>query len=811
MSAGAGYSKRHSVATFLAGQPAHVIWLRVAKLDNVATRLWRHLAKALEQNDATLFAGLEEQGFPATRESFDQFMRLLARKTREGKQVFIVFEDYQHITDPSIHRFVEQLALLQMENLCLMLLAQRPVGLELAEHERQGLVFHLTARDLQYTMPEITALLYHHHRNYPGSYLDDFYRRTQGWPMAVRYLVAQQDPGPDALGLQPDDLQGPMHLFNQLYYATYPAAFQQLLVRLAGLPLFSAGLVAALGATPLKAVLGALEEHPYVILDPISSAYSFHSMYRDFLLNKQAALPEALLAETQAVAGDWFVQNGFPMEAVACYEKCGRYDDMCATIAGLPTVCAEDGMVDFVLDCLARLPADYAETHPQVRCTWAAMLLNGGRIDEGEALLKALLEEYEAKEPTPENTAFLGEVHIMLADYSFVRNDDALLEHYRRAAECLPDGSRLRDARFMLAENHSVLYLRNNHAGELDYMVRLFAQAMPIGAAVMNGCGQGFEHLAAAEAAYFTWDMAAAQTAAYRALYAAGEVGQHDIVCNARFLLVRQAFMEGNYAESLRQLQELNIYVEQNGLAWLSVLRDCVAGWFYIRLGHFDRVPKWLSSQTVSAVRQTLAGTGRPQLIWASCLLAQGRYAEMLALSERADAFYAEIGLWGARLHMHIMRAVCLFKTGDTSAAMDALYAAYDMSWQNGIVTPFVEQGKNMRTLIEAARHSALPFQADWLDTVQKKSSTYAKRLSTLAAEDQKRVNAQSGTAGTLTDREVQVVRYLAQGLTRDEIGQQMHISVNTVKSLLKQIYNKLDAVNRADAVHIATLMGLIA
>ncbi|NLW79388.1 MAG: response regulator transcription factor [Ruminococcaceae bacterium] len=62
-----------------------------------------------------------------------------------------------------------------------------------------------------------------------------------------------------------------------------------------------------------------------------------------------------------------------------------------------------------------------------------------------------------------------------------------------------------------------------------------------------------------------------------------------------------------------------------------------------------------------------------------------------------------------------------------------------------------------------------------------------------------------------ITRREQEVLQNLAQGLTRDEIGLQMHISVNTVKSMIKSIYNKLNAANRADAIHIAGMIGLIA
>jgi LuxR family maltose regulon positive regulatory protein len=54
------------------------------------------------------------------------------------------------------------------------------------------------------------------------------------------------------------------------------------------------------------------------------------------------------------------------------------------------------------------------------------------------------------------------------------------------------------------------------------------------------------------------------------------------------------------------------------------------------------------------------------------------------------------------------------------------------------------------------------------------------------------------------------VLTELSQGLTREEIAGHLSLSVNTVKSVIRSVYNKLGAVNRADAVRIATSLGLL-
>lgn len=62
-----------------------------------------------------------------------------------------------------------------------------------------------------------------------------------------------------------------------------------------------------------------------------------------------------------------------------------------------------------------------------------------------------------------------------------------------------------------------------------------------------------------------------------------------------------------------------------------------------------------------------------------------------------------------------------------------------------------------------------------------------------------------------LSDRELAVLRYLPTMMSNREIADELFVSVNTVKTHLKQIYRKLDAHDRRDAVTRARRNGLLA
>jgi DNA-binding NarL/FixJ family response regulator len=62
----------------------------------------------------------------------------------------------------------------------------------------------------------------------------------------------------------------------------------------------------------------------------------------------------------------------------------------------------------------------------------------------------------------------------------------------------------------------------------------------------------------------------------------------------------------------------------------------------------------------------------------------------------------------------------------------------------------------------------------------------------------------------SLTDREIEVLRLAARGLTNKQIGHDLDISDRTVQNHLANIYTKLDVQSRTEAVTAALQRGLI-
>ncbi len=61
-----------------------------------------------------------------------------------------------------------------------------------------------------------------------------------------------------------------------------------------------------------------------------------------------------------------------------------------------------------------------------------------------------------------------------------------------------------------------------------------------------------------------------------------------------------------------------------------------------------------------------------------------------------------------------------------------------------------------------------------------------------------------------LTERELDVLRAMARGLSNAEIGEELFIGENTVKTHVGRVFAKLDARDRAQAVVLAFRAGLV-
>jgi LuxR family maltose regulon positive regulatory protein len=160
---------------------------------------------------------------------------------------------------------------------------------------------------------------------------------------------------------------------------------------------------------------------------------------------------------------------------------------------------------------------------------------------------------------------------------------------------------------------------------------------------------------------------------------------------------------------------------------------------------------------------------------------------------------------WGGRvIELEILKALALETVGELDRALDTLSKAFKLGEPESYVHIFVDEGQHMAKLLnEAAAREIYP------EYVGRLLAAYPKekpKLFQVLGEDGRDVEL----VEPLSDRELEVLTLIAQGLTNNEISQKLHITVNTVKGHSRNIYAKLAVKNRSQAIFRARRIGLL-
>jgi LuxR family maltose regulon positive regulatory protein len=346
----------------------------------------------------------------------------------------------------------------------------------------------------------------------------------------------------------------------------------------------------------------------------------------------------------------------------------------------------------------------------------------------------------------------------------------------------------------------------------MEKYIATISAAIPYISVTFGGCGMGMDDLCRGELAFFRGDVSGAEPLVLRALQYARRGNQYETENRALFYLLRINLARGNYGAIEEILNQVETQLDEQYYPTRFTNYDIITGWYYAHVGQTDKLAPWLKNDFEESDLNSIV-FGLEILVKVKYHLAEKRYPAALATLENHEV---ENGRWAfvlGRIERKTLEAVCRYQLKDREGAFAALKTAYRLANPNDISMPFTELGKDMRALADAALKSRVPdLPQDWLEKIRQGASAYAKKLFAMTE------HTRSGPVGDgdadqgpkLSRRELEVLTGLSHGMTQEEIAGQASLSVNTVKSVIRSIYSKLGAINKADAVRIAASRGLV-
>jgi LuxR family maltose regulon positive regulatory protein len=198
----------------------------------------------------------------------------------------------------------------------------------------------------------------------------------------------------------------------------------------------------------------------------------------------------------------------------------------------------------------------------------------------------------------------------------------------------------------------------------------------------------------------------------------------------------------------------------------------------------------------------------------ARILLAQNKIGEALEfLEELLEAAQSKERMWHV-IEILMLQALAFEARGETDRALAALERSLALAEPEGYVRTFVDEGAPMAALLAKLLEERREGR-----TIERSGASpwYVDRLLTqiLAGAAASEGRSPRGTDGSpllepLSERELEVLRLVADGLSNREIAQRLFVSVGTVKAHVHHIYGKLLVRSRTQAVARARELQLI-
>ena len=806
--AGPGYGKTTAVRDFCRSTNRKVFWLHLLPIDNDPDRFWSRCYEALQHEMPRLSEDLTRSGFPETMGDFHFYLKAITKELYADTEALIVFDSAENITNPKVSRFINSLVNVELENLCVIFISNTRPGFDrLVGNAR---CFQIGAGDLQFTEEETRRLFTHYGANLSDEECVGILNRTGGWPLALHLMASHPDKAAHRSYSGISHLQAISGLFRQNYFSGYTKEMQAMLVKLSYFDGVAPGLVQALDAGDPQRTMREFAENIFISYDDSQGLFYFQRMYRDFLKQGQPALSRSDIFSICSNAGSWFRKNGQYLEALDCYWHIPDHEQYLNTILEMPRRRTRARSTDMVLDRLNQMPEEFIRSHPMTDLVRGLLYLNNLKISKAKEVLLTLAESLEGKKNDEEEKLLLGDVYTALADVSFAQNNLEGVEYVLKASPLLPEGTRIHSDNTLSVGNNGTFFLPDSEPGRLDLMRKYIFDFMEPAKCLYNDSGRGYAHLFAAEAAYCAERFEEVMEYSTRAIHIAVAARQADIVGNAMYAQIRLMLHQGDCERAGKILAELTGYIDDNRFTSLYGLRDCAAAMFHIRLNEIAKVPSWLSGVERLSIDIPM-DVGRDRIVCASYMFAAGDFEGAHVVLSELDEVFIERPMWSVRVAALILKAACLLHMHLSQKAIDVFRQAYDMTWRNDIVILFAEFGADAAALVEAIRSlNKDGFDAGWLDRVHTSALACEKRRTAMRKRYGSEYTRIRRLPTQLSPREMQVLKYLSQGLSRKDIQASLGITLHGVKKHIASIYNKLGAVNRVDAIHIAVAHGLI-
>lgn len=841
----AGSGKTMLTSDWVAGCGRPVAWLSLDEGDSDPRRFLAYVVAALQTIAAPVGEGVLSVLQAPERLSIESILTVLLNDLTIIPHDFVlVLDDYDLIDARAIDNALAYLLNHLPPHMHLVITSREDPQLPLARLRARGQLAELRETDLRFTPAEAAEFFNGAGVNLSADDMAALETRTEGWIVGLQLAAISMQGHEDVSGFI-RSFTGSNHFvldyLVQEVLQQQPESVQVFLLRTSILNQLCGPLCDAVLLAPSDSGRKTLEylEHANLFLVPLDDDrrwYRYHQLFADLLRQRlpqsvaaSTADPESYINALHIRASQWYEDSGLEMEAFQHAAAAHDLERAARLIEGEEMPLLFGGAVTSVLDWLESLPTSALNARPSLWVVYASALLLTGqnaaveqRLQNAEAAMAAALHGAEPDDKTRDLVGRVAATRAMLALTQY-RVEPVVAQSRRALAYLHADNLPFRSSSiWMLGYAYQL-------QGDRAAARQAYSDVISIGQASANTmfstlATTGLGNIEEADNHLFS----AADTYR-RVLQRVGDRSLPVAACEAHLGLARIDY-EWNDLDAAEQHEHQSAQLAplsqsmdrlvacQILLARLKLARGDGTGAAALlaqaeELVHGHRIvyrtPDVVAAQVLAlltqgdlAVAAHLAQAHDLPLSQARVHLAQGDTSAALALLEAYRRQVEAKGWADERLKVMVLQAIALHAYGDKDKAGRVLRDALALAEPGGFIRIFIDEGTPMARLLSAvAAHG----RQDYAGTL----------LNVFAAEAQRRAAhsrppAAGSLAEPLSERELEVLRLIAQGLSNRQIGERLFLALDTVKGHNRRLFAKLGVQRRTEAVARARAVGVL-
>jgi len=825
-------------------------WLLLDERDNDAIRFFTYVVSALQTLDRQVGQSLLDtlRTMPPSAEAL--VLPLINDLASLDQPVVLALDDYHLITDALIHEAMAFLLEHGPPNVHLVVLTRADPPFPLPRLRVRELMTEIRDRDLRFTSEEMTAFLNSlHHLNLPAEQIAALDSRTEGWPAGVQLAaLSLQGRSPERAAQFIQAFSGSHHYvidyLGDEVLRRQPDEVQSFLLQTSILDRLCGPLCDAVlgGSQDSERMLMELERKNLFLipLDDERKWYRYHHLFSDLLFQRLRQTQPEKVSELCVRAALWLEQNGHLESAVGYALKAQDYGLATRLIDQVKFRLWDRGDIPMLIGWLNTMPQELLRAQPELALTYAVSLILAGYFAAAEEWIR-LAEAYFSQTDASDQYAArrLHRIPLYRSIQARYRGDfGAAVALSQRGLDETPS-TMIRDRAAAL------LFVGQAHfyAGNTDTAKQVLSDAIQCSlasghmSAYANACHhlaqlrvlQG--HLRQAHSIYEQtarvlqeqetpvlagaehaclgdldreWNELEAATPRMQKGIELAEASDHIMFLTDVYLArVRLALAQKDWEAARSYLHKAEQVVRRCATNQeIEILRAWQAR-LHLAQGNLAEARLWAATKKADG-----AGPLPPQheaelLTLARVWLAEGKTEQAASLLERICTGAENAGRYGRALEAQMLQALVDQAAGNDAQALERLAEVLAQAEPEGYVRLFVDEGEPMARLLQRAVNRGI-------------TPTYSSKL-LAAIEVQRRGAQRQPAAGAVTplveplsEREVEVLHFVAAGLSNREIADRLVVSVRTVKKHVQNIHEKLGVHSRTQAVARARELNLL-